>query len=73
MSDGNKYVLSDAAWRKSSRSSDNSYCVEVAVTDEVVGVRDTKDRESGTLAFSRERWNDFLSGLRNQQHHPVTP
>ncbi|MEV4645684.1 DUF397 domain-containing protein [Saccharopolyspora sp. NPDC049357] len=66
----NSVRLADTAWRKSSRSANNSYCVEVAVTDEVVGVRDTKDRESGTLAFSRERWNDFLSGLRNQQHHP---
>ncbi|MEB3368092.1 DUF397 domain-containing protein [Saccharopolyspora mangrovi] len=66
----NSVRLADATWRKSSRSANNAYCVEVAVTDEVVGVRDTKDRESSTLAFSRVRWNDFLSGLRHQHHHP---
>lgn len=67
MSGGERNDLSQAAWRKSSRSSDNSYCVEVAVADEVVGVRDTKDRSGGTLAFDRTQWNDFISGLRAQR------
>ncbi|MFC7341403.1 DUF397 domain-containing protein [Saccharopolyspora griseoalba] len=64
MSRGNQHALADTGWRKSSYSSDNSYCVEVAVTDETVGVRDTKDRTGGTLAFTRERWVDFLASLR---------
>ncbi len=63
----NSVRLADTAWRKSSRSANNSYCVEVAVTDEVVGVRDTKDRDGGILTFSRERWNDFLSGLHDRR------
>ncbi|SFS41320.1 DUF397 domain-containing protein [Saccharopolyspora flava] len=66
MSDDKQHVLFDAAWQKSSHSSDNSYCVEVAVTTELVGVRDTKDRSGGTLAFSRERWQDFVFGLRDR-------
>lgn len=67
MSDGEQHVLSSVAWRKSSRSSNNSYCVEVAVTADVVGVRDTKNRTGGTLAFDRDRWNDFLTTLRHQR------
>ena len=59
--------FSRETWRKSTRSASNASCVEVAVTDEVVGVRDTKDRTGGTLAFDRDRWNDFLSGLRTQR------
>lgn len=44
-----------AMWRKSSHSSDTNTCVEVAVTEDVVGVRDTKDRAGATLAFSNDR------------------
>ena len=53
-----------AMWRKSSHSSDTNTCVEVAVTEDVVGVRDTKDRAGATLAFSNDRWADFVRALR---------
>lgn len=51
-------------WRKSSRSSDKANCVEVAVSSDVVGVRDTKDRDGGELAFPSDRWIDFVRTLR---------
>ncbi|GAA0509027.1 DUF397 domain-containing protein [Saccharopolyspora thermophila] len=58
--------LSQAVWRKSSRSNGNGgACVEVAVTPEVVGVRDTKDRDGGTLTFTPDRWAAFLTALKN--------
>ncbi|GGI81604.1 hypothetical protein GCM10011581_18830 [Saccharopolyspora subtropica] len=60
------YDLSRAAWRKSSRS--NGYggaCVEVAVMPEVIGVRDSKDRDGGTLTFGPEQWRAFLNKLND--------
>ncbi|MCG5446695.1 DUF397 domain-containing protein [Micromonospora sp. NIE79] len=54
--------LSGARWRKSTRSSSNGgNCVEVA--DNLAGVvlvRDTKDRDGGTLSFKPAAWAGFV-------------
>lgn len=56
--------LSSAQWRKSSLSGDGPSCVEVAFVDDVVAVRDTKDREGGTLVFPRSEWATFIDGIK---------
>ena len=50
-------------WRKSSYSGVQGDCVEVAPGHELVGVRDTKDRDGGTLVFSRRQWDAFVQKL----------
>ena len=56
--------LTRAAWQKSSRSSGNGNCVEVAVVDEVVAVRDTKDRSGPMLFFTASEWQAFVAGAK---------
>ncbi|TDC43104.1 DUF397 domain-containing protein [Micromonospora sp. KC213] len=55
--------LTGARWRKSTKSGNNGGdCVEVA--DNLAGtvlVRDTKDRDGGTLVFSPEAWRGFVA------------
>ncbi len=48
-------------WRTSSYTKSDS-CVEVADNDaKKVMVRDTKDRDGGTLAFPPSSWSDFVA------------
>jgi hypothetical protein len=56
--------LSDAVWRKSTRSGANG-CVEVAVVDGQVAVRDSKQRGAGpVLVFTAHEWEAFVGGVR---------
>ena len=51
-------------WRKSTYSTgDGGQCVEVA-SDDMVLVRDTTNRDGGTLAFSVAAWERFLGTIR---------
>ncbi|MEW1586119.1 DUF397 domain-containing protein [Micromonospora vinacea] len=54
--------MTGARWRKSTKSGNNGgSCVEVA--DNVPGVvlvRDTKDRDGGTLTFGSVAWAGFV-------------
>lgn len=52
-------------WRKSTYSSANGGdCVETVSGDGVVLVRDTADRDGGTLTFSSQAWASFTAALR---------
>jgi hypothetical protein len=53
-------------WFKSSYSGGNGgSCVEVRGTGEAVEVRDTKDRQGGTLRFTPDEWRAFIAGVKD--------
>jgi hypothetical protein len=52
-------------WRKSRRSNAQSFCVELSVASTWTGVRDTKNRDAGTLTFSSVTWAAFLSVVKS--------
>ncbi|MEU1617576.1 DUF397 domain-containing protein [Streptomyces sp. NPDC005722] len=52
------------AWTKSTRSQGNGACVEVASrTSSAVDVRDSKDPDGPTLAFSPDAWTAFVADI----------
>lgn len=52
-------------WRKSSFSSNGgAACVEVASANGVA-VRDTTNRDGGTLNFAAAAWRSFLAGIKH--------
>jgi hypothetical protein len=59
--------LTQAHWYKSSWSSYNGNCVEIAeLGGRRIGVRDTKDAGSGpVLIFGETAWRSFLDGVKN--------
>lgn len=55
-------TTTELAWFKSSYSgSQGDDCVEVAVTEQAVHVRDSKDVELPHFAVRREGWSRFMS------------
>jgi hypothetical protein len=55
--------LSTLVWRKSTLSVSNG-CVEVAIQDDGVALRDSKDRSGPVLLFTRHEWEAFVGGVR---------
>lgn len=53
-------------WRKSSYSEAASTCVEVCVTPEYTGIRDTKNRSAGALVVRANAFAVLLESLRDR-------
>ncbi|MEU6075577.1 DUF397 domain-containing protein [Micromonospora sp. NPDC047074] len=61
--------LTDAPWRKSTRSQ-TSNCVEVAplgTGPAAVALRDSKDQGGPVLLFNRAGWLGFIAGAKDGQ------
>jgi hypothetical protein len=46
------------------RGSGDIGCVEVAMRDGLVGVRDSKDAAGALLIFTRHEWTVFVEGVK---------
>ncbi|MFV2021838.1 DUF397 domain-containing protein [Micromonospora sp. LOL_023] len=51
-------------WFKSSRSASNAACVEVRLSADTIGVRDSKSVSGPALAFDPAAWTGFLTTLK---------
>ncbi|HEY6424695.1 MAG TPA: DUF397 domain-containing protein [Pseudonocardiaceae bacterium] len=56
--------LSGAVWRKSTRSSADGQCVEVAALNGAAAVRDSTDPAGPALTFTPQQWAAFSAGIR---------
>ncbi|MEO3789299.1 DUF397 domain-containing protein [Nonomuraea sp. B10E15] len=56
--------LSQAQWRRSSKSGGNGQCTEVAFIGDRVAVRDSKDRGGPVLMFTADEWRAFIAGAK---------
>jgi hypothetical protein len=54
-------------WRRS-RACNPSECVEVAFSQHLILVRDSKDRAGPVLEFSPQAWRDFIGEIAQGRH-----
>ncbi|NVI90600.1 DUF397 domain-containing protein [Actinomadura sp. BRA 177] len=61
--------VSAGKWRKSPRSNGaGGNCVEVAVLDASIGVRDSKAPHTGHLTFVPGAWSAFMTDVKAGRH-----
>lgn len=63
--------MADVQWRMSSYTTGNGGdCVEVACLLGLVAVRDSKNRDGGTLCLSLSQWHGFLAAMKRGVFDP---
>lgn len=57
-------MANEPAWRVATYTGGQGNCVEVGDADRAILVRDTKDRDGGTLTFPAAAWQSFANSLK---------
>lgn len=59
--------LTNANWFKSTYSSGQGACIEVAALSNTIATRDSKDPNSPVLLFTRYGWRDFVGAVNRRE------
>lgn len=66
------FDVNDEDFKKSSWSKNNpKTCVMVAIKQDGIAVRDSKDADKQTLRFTRDEWNAFVKGVKGGEFDSV--
>lgn len=57
-------------WRKSRNSGASGGCVEIALSESSVLIRDSRDHLGARLAFSSAQWRRFARRVKNDEIPP---
>jgi Domain of unknown function (DUF397) len=63
----------DIKWRKAKSSAGDGACVEVALVESQVAVRDSRDPDGTWLLYSAQPWRDFTSTVKSGGVIPSSP
>ncbi|MFE6778051.1 DUF397 domain-containing protein [Streptomyces sp. NPDC057702] len=62
--------LTKSDWFKSSHSNGQAECVEVAINESTVAMRDSKNPCGGTLVVSHDEWRAFVNDVAAGEFQP---